>query len=110
MNEEYLEQIFPKYNLGYVVHGDHACLVNGKDVYAATKNGEKTKQLPSLKVKTETTGFRVTMQISPLPSSDFRPPMEEDTIVYVLGRWDLFHAGHFSIQVIFIFLIDITTN
>ena len=37
MNEAYLNFIFEKYAIDYIVHGDDPCLVNGEDVYAAAK-------------------------------------------------------------------------
>tara|TARA_B110000305_G_scaffold72403_1_gene81251 strand:- start:447 stop:1271 length:825 start_codon:yes stop_codon:yes gene_type:complete len=38
--------VIEKYNIDYVVHGDDACLVDGKDVYAAAKAAGKYQSIP----------------------------------------------------------------
>mmetsp|Transcript_31533 Transcript_31533/g.46785 ORF Transcript_31533/g.46785 Transcript_31533/m.46785 type:complete len:515 (-) Transcript_31533:147-1691(-) len=46
MNREYLDYVFDKYKIDYVIHGDDPCLVNGKDVYAAAKAMGKFRSIP----------------------------------------------------------------
>eukprot|EP00296_Roombia_truncata_P000089 JP435748.1.p1 GENE.JP435748.1~~JP435748.1.p1 ORF type:complete len:437 (-),score=102.38 JP435748.1:241-1521(-) len=44
MNEAYLDMIFEKYDVDYVVHGDDPCLTaDGQDVYASAKARDKFK-------------------------------------------------------------------
>ena len=37
MTGEYLDYVIEKYKVDYVVHGDDACIVDGKDVYESAK-------------------------------------------------------------------------
>ena len=46
MNTEYLDYVFEKYKVDYVVHGDDPCIVDGKDVYAAAKAKGKYRSIP----------------------------------------------------------------
>ena len=49
MSQEYLEYVIEKYKIDYVVHGDDACIVNGKDVYATAKKAGKYQSIPRTK-------------------------------------------------------------
>lgn len=46
MNEEYLNRMIEKHRIDYVVHGDDACIVDGKDVYATAKALGKYRSIP----------------------------------------------------------------
>mmetsp|Transcript_1477 Transcript_1477/g.2354 ORF Transcript_1477/g.2354 Transcript_1477/m.2354 type:complete len:507 (-) Transcript_1477:122-1642(-) len=46
MNKEYLDYVIKKYRIDYVIHGDDACIVDGKDVYAAAKESGKFQSIP----------------------------------------------------------------
>lgn len=46
MNEEYLNYIFEKYKIDYVVHGDDPCIVDGKNVYEAAVRMGKYLTIP----------------------------------------------------------------
>lgn len=46
MNQPYLEYIFDKYKVDYVVHGDDPCIVDGQDVYAAAKGAGRYRSIP----------------------------------------------------------------
>ena len=37
MNKQYLDFVIRKYKIDFVVHGDDACIVDRKDVYATAK-------------------------------------------------------------------------
>ncbi len=42
----YLDYVFDKYRIDYVIHGDDPCIVDGKDVYAAAKEAGKFRSIP----------------------------------------------------------------
>mmetsp|Transcript_21464 Transcript_21464/g.41071 ORF Transcript_21464/g.41071 Transcript_21464/m.41071 type:complete len:544 (-) Transcript_21464:44-1675(-) len=46
MTSEYLEFIFEKYGVDYVVHGDDPCVVDGKDVYESAKRRGRYRSIP----------------------------------------------------------------
>lgn len=46
MNDEYLNYIFQKYKIDYIVHGDDPCIVDGKDVYETAKRLGKYLTIP----------------------------------------------------------------
>jgi len=46
MNPAYLDYIIKTFNIDYVVHGDDACIVDGKDVYASAKAAGKYQSIP----------------------------------------------------------------
>ena len=46
MDDEYLSYVVRKYRIDYVVHGDDACVVNGRDVYASAKAAGKYRTIP----------------------------------------------------------------
>lgn len=46
MTSEYLDHIFEKYDVDYVVHGDDPCIVDGKDVYASAKRRGRYRSIP----------------------------------------------------------------
>jgi ethanolamine-phosphate cytidylyltransferase len=46
MSREYLDYIFDKYRVDYVVHGDDPCIVNGRDVYETAKAAGKFRTIP----------------------------------------------------------------
>lgn len=46
MTSEYLEFIFEKYGVDYVVHGDDPCIVDGKDVYESAKRRGRYRSIP----------------------------------------------------------------
>jgi ethanolamine-phosphate cytidylyltransferase len=37
MSDEYVRWVIDKYNIDYIVHGDDACIVDGRDVYESAK-------------------------------------------------------------------------
>lgn len=46
MNADYVQYVFDKFDVDYVVHGDDPCVVDGKDVYAAAKAAGKYQSIP----------------------------------------------------------------
>lgn len=46
MSSEYLDYVFDKYQVDFVIHGDDPCIVDGKDVYAAAKAKGKYLSIP----------------------------------------------------------------
>jgi ethanolamine-phosphate cytidylyltransferase len=46
MDADYLNWVIETHEVGYVVHGDDPCIVNGKDVYAAAKLSGKFRTIP----------------------------------------------------------------
>lgn len=119
MNQEYLDWIFTTYNVDYVVHGDDACIVNGKDVYESAKRTGKFRTIPrtngvsttdivgrmllltkehhildSSSIGRASSKFLTTSRMLRLFSADHQAPPPNCRVVYVDGSWDLFHPGH----------------
>ncbi|GMI47046.1 hypothetical protein TrCOL_g162 [Triparma columacea] len=46
MTGEYLDYVIEKYKVDYVVHGDDACIVDGKDVYESAKKQGMYQSIP----------------------------------------------------------------
>jgi len=46
MTSEYLDHIFDKYDVDYVVHGDDPCIVDGRDVYESAKRRGRYRSIP----------------------------------------------------------------
>ena len=46
MTSEYLDHIFDRYDVDYVVHGDDPCIVDGRDVYESAKRRGRYRSIP----------------------------------------------------------------
>jgi ethanolamine-phosphate cytidylyltransferase len=114
MDEDYVNMIREAYEVDVVVHGDDACTVDGKDVYAPVKKLGIFETFPrTVGISTTDLMSRLLNAYSPgaclesphsCPSSCMTSrtfqlfladaPSNPSRTVYVAGSWDLFHAGH----------------
>lgn len=125
MSKEYLDYVFEKYKIDFVVHGDDPCIVNGKDVYATAKESGKFRTIPRTEGVSTTdivgrmllltkehhvhndmlgsvvlgsqSKFLTTSRMLQLFSANVRAPTPDLRVVYIDGAWDHFHPGHVAI-------------
>ena len=122
MNKEYLDYVFDRYKIDYVIHGDDPCIVDGQDVYAAAKESGRFRSIPRTEFVSTTdivgrmllltkehhlhggnwvlgsqSKFLTTSRMLQLFSSDVKAPAKGMRIIYMDGAWDLFHPGHVAV-------------
>ncbi|GJN09574.1 hypothetical protein PR202_ga27613 [Eleusine coracana subsp. coracana] len=107
ITEDFMNSLFNKYNIDYIIHGDDPCLLpDGTDAYALAKKVGRYKQIKrtegvsstdivgrillTFKQKDHETGAG---SCDELKSSFARC----SCVVYIDGAFDLFHAGHVEI-------------
>ncbi|GJN36701.1 hypothetical protein PR202_gb25586 [Eleusine coracana subsp. coracana] len=126
ITEDFMNSLFNKYNIDYIIHGDDPCLLpDGTDAYALAKKVGRYKQIKrtegvsstdivgrillTFKQKDPETGAgscdELKSQLSHfLPTSrrimqfsNGKAPSPGARVVYIDGAFDLFHAGHVEI-------------
>jgi len=46
MGDHYIQSLVEEYSIDYVIHGDDPCIVNGKDIYSASKEKGLFRTIP----------------------------------------------------------------
>ncbi|GJN09575.1 hypothetical protein PR202_ga27614 [Eleusine coracana subsp. coracana] len=126
ITEDFMNSLFNKYNIDYIIHGDDPCLLpDGTDAYALAKKVGRYKQIKrtegvsstdivgrillTFKQKDHETGAGSCDELKShlshfLPTSrrimqfsNGKAPSPGARVVYIDGAFDLFHAGHVEI-------------
>ncbi|KAJ1629298.1 hypothetical protein T492DRAFT_1012138 [Pavlovales sp. CCMP2436] len=120
MDDAYLSHILDAHGIDYVVHGDDACIVDGRDVYEVAIRRGKYRTIPRTEGISTTDIVRRMLRAGPAASPvqdlgthshffltagmlvDFAPTRcgrqgEALCAVYLDGCFDLFHAGHVAV-------------
>ena len=98
MDDEYLSYVVRKYRIDYVVHGDDACLVNGRDVYASARAAGKYRTIPRTDgvSSTDIVGRMLLMSTEHHSPSSGAKPALADRLASQIARDDEAEIGDFA--------------
>ena len=98
MDDEFLSYVVRKYRIDYVVHGDDACLVNGRDVYASAKAVGKYRTIPRTDgvSSTDIVGRMLLMSTEHHSPSSGAKPALADRLASQIARDDEAEIGDFA--------------
>jgi ethanolamine-phosphate cytidylyltransferase len=101
MSPEYLEEVFDKYNIDFVVHGDDPCLLaDGTDVYAAAKKKGKYREIKRTEVRVQRRVASLRVAPERAHESHFRPScnvkLQGVSTTEIVGRMLVMSKTHFK--------------